>query len=151
MEHRKAQAVSGTIDPARQKAFIESYDARLRTLPDDEAVLFADAVHPAHGARPVGCWAPKEIRVAVDQTRGRDRLNLHGAIDLETGRTRRIDVVTVAAMSTITLWVAIEALDPAMRILHGFLDNARYHHAKVVQQWRAGGSGSITFRSIARI
>jgi hypothetical protein len=39
----------------------------LKTLPDDEAVLFADAVHPTHGARPVGCWAPKEVKVAVDQ------------------------------------------------------------------------------------
>ena len=37
----------------------------LKTLPNDEAVMFADAVHPTHG--PVGCWAPKEIKVAVDQ------------------------------------------------------------------------------------
>ena len=27
--------------------------------------MFADAVHPTHGA--VGCWAPKEVTVAVDQ------------------------------------------------------------------------------------
>ena len=65
LEHRKA--VSRKLDPAKQKAFIDAYETLLKTLPDDEAVLFADAVHPTHGARPVACWAPKEIKVAVDQ------------------------------------------------------------------------------------
>src|SRR3954471_1433702 len=36
---------------------------------------------------------------------GRDRLNIHGALDLETGRTRMIEVVTVNALSTIALLV----------------------------------------------
>jgi transposase len=39
--------------------------------------------------------------------------------------------------STITLLEAIEALYPLMMLLHVFLDNARYHHAKLVQQWLA--------------
>ena len=82
MEHRRPTAVSRKLDPAKQQAFIDTYTALLKTLPDDEAVMFADAVHPTHGA--VGCWAPKEVKVAVDQTSGRDRLNLHGALDLET-------------------------------------------------------------------
>ena len=137
LEHRKPQAVSRKLDPAKQKAFIDTYTALLKTLPDDEVVLFADAVHPTHGARPVGCWAPREVKVGMDQTSGRDRLNIHGAIDLETGGTRMIEVVTVDALSTIALLVAIEALYPAMRIIHVFLDNARYHHARAVQDWLA--------------
>jgi transposase len=137
LEHRKPQAVSRKLDPAKQKAFIDTYTALLKTLPDDEAVLFADAAHPTHGARPVGCWAPKEVKVAVDQTSGRDRLNIHGALDLETGKTRMIEVVTVNALSTIALLIAIETLYPAMRIIHVFLDNARYHHARAVQDWLA--------------
>lgn len=99
--------------------------------------MFADAVHPTHGARPVGCWAPKETKVALDQTNGRQRLNLHGAIDLETGKTRMIEAPTVDALSTIALLAAIEALYPALRLIHVFLDNARYHHAKLVKEWLA--------------
>lgn len=133
LEHRKPQAVSRKLDPGKQQAFIDAYEALLRMLPDDEAVLFGDAVHPAHAARPVGCWAPKEVTVAVDQTSGRERLNIHGAIDLETGRTCMLDVVTVDATSTIALLAAIEALYLTLRIIHVFLDNARYHHAKLVQ------------------
>ena len=33
--------------------------------------------------------------------------------------------------------MSIEALYPAMRLIHVFLDNARYHHAKLVQEWMA--------------
>ncbi len=137
LEYRKPKAVSCKLDDARQQAFIEDYNALLNRLGDDETVMFADAVHPTHGARPMGCWAPKETKVAVDQTSGRQRLNIHGAIDLETGKTRMLDVVTVDAMSTIALLMAIEALYPAMRLIHVFVDNARYHHARIVQEWLA--------------
>jgi hypothetical protein len=134
MEHRKPKAVSRKLDPAKQAAFIKKYEDQLNHLATDEAVIFADAVHPTHAVRPVGCWAPKELPVAVEQSSGRDRLNIHGAIDLETGQTVMKDVLTVDASSVprldrgILLLMAIEAMYPAMRLIHIFLDNARYHH-----------------------
>ncbi len=64
-------------------------------------------------------------------------MNIHGAIDLETGQTRIREVLTVDALRTITLLMSIEALYPAMRLIHVFLDNARYHHAKLVRDWLA--------------
>lgn len=137
LEHRKPQAVSGKLDPAKQQAFIDQYNALLKAMGDDESVMFVDAMHPTHAARPVGCWAPKEVKVAVDQASGRERLNVHGAIDLETGTTCMLEVVTVDALSTIALLAAIEALYPGLRLIHVFLDNARYHHAKLVQEWLA--------------
>ena len=137
MEHRKPRAVSRKLDPAKQAAFIKAYEDLLNHLADDEAVLFGDAVHPTHAVRPVGCWAPKDTPIAVAQTSGRQRLNIHGAIDLETGKTRMLDVVTVDAASTIMLLMAIEAMYPGKRIIHLFLDNARYHHARLVQAWLA--------------
>lgn len=137
LEHRKPKPISRKLDPARQAAFIADYEALLNRLPADEAVLFADAVHPTHAVRPVGCWAPKEVALAVPQTSGRQRLNIHSAIELETGRTCMLDVPTVNAMSTIALLDAIEAMYPGKRVLHVFLDNARTHHAKLVQAWLA--------------
>ena len=135
LEHRKPTAISRKLDPAKQVAFIETYEALLNRLSGDEAVMFADAVRPTHAVRPVGCWAPKDVPVAITQSSGRDRLNIHGAIDLETGQVRMLDVLVVDATSTIMLLTAIEAMDPRLRLIHVFLDNARYHHAKLVQQW----------------
>jgi hypothetical protein len=70
--------------------------------------------------------------VAVEQTSGHRRLNIHGAIDLETGRTRMIEAATVNAISMIMLLRAIEAMYPGKRLIHLFVD-ARYRHAKLVQ------------------
>lgn len=104
--HRKPTALSSKMDPQKQRAFIAAYESLLDHLPDDEMVMFSDAVHPTHGAQPVGCWAPKDVALAVEQTTGRDRLNIQGAVDLETGQTQ----------------------------IH-LVDNARCHRAKLVREW----------------
>ena len=135
LEYHKPNVIPRKLNEDKQKAFIESYDKLLNSLGDDEAVLFADAVHPTHAARPVGCWAPKQQKLAIEQTSGRERINIHGAINLETGETRMIEVVTVDAASTINLLASIEALYPMLALIHVFLDNARYHHATLVQEW----------------
>src|SRR6202158_1564630 len=125
------------LDPAKQQAFIAAYENLLNTLGDDEAVLFADAAHPTHEVRPAGCWAPKDAKVALEQTSGRQRLNIRGAIDLETGATRMIEATTIDALSTIALLMAISLMYPTKRLIHVFVDNARYHHALLVQEWLA--------------
>ena len=68
---------------------------------------------------------------AVCTASGRGRLNIHDA----TGNTRMLDVLAVNVASTIMLLMAIEAMYPGKRLIHVFLDNTRYHHAKLVQQW----------------
>jgi hypothetical protein len=123
--------------PVKQAAFIKKHEDLLSQLPADEVVMFGDAVHPTHAVRPAGCWAPKEVRVAVEPSSGRDRLDVHGAIDLETGKTAMRDVLTVDAVSTIMLLMAIEAMYTGKQLVHLFLDNTRYHHAKLVQAWLA--------------
>jgi transposase len=135
LAYHKPNVIPRKLDEEKQKAFIASYEELLNSLADNEAVLFADAVHPTHAARPVGCWAPKQEKLAIEQTSGRQRINIHGAIDLVTGQTRMIEVETVDAISTIRLLESIEALYPMLALIHVFLDNARYHHAKLVQKW----------------
>src|ERR1700712_2552915 len=115
MEHRKPKAVSSKLDPQKQTAFIQQYENLLNQLGDDEAVLFGDAVHPTHAVRPVGCWGPKDVQIAVPQSSGRQRLNIHGAIDLETGKTRMVEAVTVNAISMIMLLRARLAKVPAAK------------------------------------
>ena len=137
LEYRKPEAIGRKPDAEKQKAFIEAYENLLNALGPDEAVMFMDAVHPTHATRPAGCWAPAKENLAIEQTSGRQRLNVHGAIDLETGKTRMVDVETVDAASTIRLLQAIELMYPLMAVIHVFLDNARYHHAVLVQEWLA--------------
>ena len=103
LEYSKPETIGRKLDVQKQKAFIEAYENLLNSMGSDEAVLFMVAVHPTHAARPVGCWAPAKENLAIQQNSGRQRLNIHGAIDLETGKTAMIDVETVDAASTIRL------------------------------------------------
>ena len=135
LEYHKPKLIPRKLDEDKQKAFIAFYENLRNSLPDNEAVLFADAVHPAHAVRPAGCWAPKHFHLAIEQTSGRQLINIHGAIDLQTGQTRMLEALTVDAVSTIRLLESIEALYPLLVMIHVFLDNARYHHAKMVQAW----------------
>ena len=135
LEYQKPQVIPRKLDEDKQRAFIAAYEELLNALPENAAVLFADAVHPTHAARPAGCWAPRCGKLAIEQTSGRQRINIHGAVDLETGQTRMIEALTIDAASTISLLESIEAMYPALALIHVFLDNARYHHAKLVRAW----------------
>jgi transposase len=133
--HRKPVALSSRMDAQKQRTFIDAYDNLLNHLPYDEMVMFADAVHPVYGAQPVGCWAPPDVALAVEQTTGREHLNIQGAVDLESGQTQMLLVERVDAQSTIAMLSAIERQFPARRRIHVFVDNARCHRAKLVQHW----------------
>jgi len=79
---------------------------------------------------------PFDLLASADLPEKRHRLKIHGAMDVETGSTRRIEALTVNAQSVVALFVANMAMNPAKKI-HVFLDNARYCHAALVQAWLA--------------
>jgi transposase len=132
---QKPEAVPGRIDAEAQRKFIAAHEELRNSLGPDEAVVYVDAVHPTHQTRFAGRWLPRGQRCAIATASGRDRLNLHGAIDLETGLTRIVEVERVDAQSTIRLLESIERAYPTMTKIHVPLDNARYHHAKLVSEW----------------
>ncbi len=132
---KKPESVPGKIDVETQQKFIDAHEDLRNSLSPDETVVYVDAVHPTHQAKPAGRWLPRGQRCALPAASGRDRLNLHGAIDLETGQTCIMDVQTVDAASTIALFEALERANSTMGRIHVFLDNARYHHARAVQDW----------------
>ena len=142
-DYRKPEAMPRGLDDAKQQAFIDEYENLLNTMGADEAVAFVDAVHPTHQVRPAGCWARKDVAVAVEQTTGRERLNIHGAINLETGQTQILAVEKVNALSFIKLLGEIEGTHTAMRLIHVFVDNASYHKAGVVKEWLAAAGRKI--------
>ena len=132
MEHRRPKGWLARWTP-RNRRPLSGYAALLNDLPADEAVLFGDAAHQLHAVRRAGCWGPKDIK-SVQQTSGGtawtswchrfgDRPDLHAG----GGNGRHV--------STITLLMAIAATYPRKRMIHLFLDNARYHHAKRVKAW----------------
>ncbi len=132
---RKPELVPSHLDLEAQEAFVAHHEKLRNGLGADEAIVYGDAVHPTHQTRPAGVWMPRGADIAVPAASGRDRMNIHGVIDLETGATRMKEVLSVDAQSTIDLLTSIENAYSTMRRIHVFLDNARYHHARAVQDW----------------
>ena len=147
-EWRKPKNIPLKITVEQQKKFIAAHDNLRDHLQPDEAVLYADAVHPTHQSRPGGCWAPKNETIALRTASGRDRMNIHGAIDLETGLTVIKEVLVVDALSTIALLEAIERAYPHKRRIHLYLDNAAYHHARLVRDWLSQPERRLVLRFV---
>lgn len=142
-EYRKPKAVPRVSDPALQERFIELYKNLLNSLPDDETVYFADAVHPEHQSKPAFGWVRKGENPVLKTTSGRGRVNIHGALNLENFDAPFVAPITVDGISAVQLLAKIEARNPKKRIIHVIWDNAAYHKGPDVRAFLARKSCRI--------
>ena len=133
--HKRPIAHSTQADEEAQQAFIDLYEGLSNLLLPNEKVLFVDAVHPEYQSRPAHGWFPKDQKTAIKTTSGRKRLNIHGALDLETSEFIFVEAEKINAITTQQLAEKIEKAYPTMAVIHVMLDNARYHYAKILQPW----------------
>ena len=80
-----------------------------------------DADKPAFG------WVKKGTNPTLKTTSGRARVNIHGALNLETFDTPFVAPITVDGVSAVQLLAKIEARNQDKRIIHVIWDNAAYH------------------------
>ena len=109
----------------------------MRELPADEAVYFADAVHPEYQSKPAFGWVKAGSNPAVLSTAGRGRVNIHGAVNLETFDTPFVEPTTVDGGSAVQLLAEIEKRNPDKRLIHVIWDNAAYHKGPDVRTFLA--------------
>ena len=132
-EYRKPRPVPPVADPARQAAFIAAYESLLNGLEANEAVYFADAVHPEHQLKPASGWVKRGSTPTIQTTPGQGRVNIHGALNLETFDAPFIETTTVDGTSAVQLLAKIEVRNPDKRTIHVIWDNAPYHRGPDVR------------------
>ena len=136
-EYRKPKPLPRVASAEKQAAFIALYERLMRELPADEAVYFADAVHPEYQTKPAFGWVKVGSNPAVLSTAGRGRVNIHGAVNLETFDAPFVEPTTVDGVSAVQLLTKIEARNPDKRIIHVIWDNAAYHKGPDVRAFLA--------------
>jgi len=136
-EYRKPKPLPRVASVEKQAEFIAQYEDLMNTLRADEAVYFADAVHPEYQTKPSFGWVKAGSHPAVKTTAGRGRVNIHGALNLETFDTPFVEPTTVDGISAAQLLAKIEARNPDKRIIHVIWDNAPYHKGPDVRAFLA--------------
>lgn len=134
-DYCKPKPLPAIANEAAQKAHIKRYESVMNSLCVGEAVYFIDAVHPEYQSRPAFGWFRRKSKPAIASTSGRVRMNVHGALNLETGHFAQVEKITVDAQSTIQLLQKLLDANPGTQVIHAYADNARYHHARVVKDW----------------
>ena len=136
-EYRKPKPLPQVASVQKQAEFIALYESLMNNLHADEAVYFADAVHPEYQTKPAFGWVKTGSNPAVKTTAGRGRVNIHGALNLETFDTPFVEPTTVDGVSAAQLLAKIEARNPDKRVIHVIWDNAAYHKGPDVRAFLA--------------
>ena len=136
-EYRKPKGLPRVASAEKQAEFIAMYERLLNELEADEAVYFADAVHPEYQTKPAFGWVKAGSNPAVITTAGRGRVNIHGALNLETFDAPFVEPTTVDGVSAAQLLAKIEARNPDKRVIHVIWDNAAYHKGPDVRDFLA--------------
>ena len=136
-EYRKPKALPRVASADKQAGFIAMYERLMTGLGADEAVYFADAVHPEYQTKPAYGWVKAGSNPAVTSTAGRGRVNIHGAINLETFDAPFVEPATVDGRSAVQLLTRIEERNPDKRVIHVIWDNAAYHKGSDVKAFLA--------------
>jgi transposase len=103
-EYKKPKALPRLPTVQAQQAFVAEYSRLLSRLEANDQVVFLDAVYPEYQSRPAHGWIKKGDRVAILRMAGRQRLNLHGALNLESGLCQIVEGETVNTETTIRLF-----------------------------------------------
>lgn len=136
-DYRKPKGLPAKADAAAQEAFVAAYEKLLNGLEPDEVVYFSDAVHPEYQSRPAHGWVRRGDRPAVRKGKGRERMNLMGALNLETFDLQLVETLKMSTQTTIDLLARLERHNPDKRLIHVVLDRAPVHRGGAVRDWLA--------------
>lgn len=134
--YKKPKVVPGKADFFLQAQFIEKYDEIKNNLKNNDQIYFADSTHPEHNTKPSYGWIlkGKANDKYIKTNTGRERLNLTGAISLNNKNGVFMEQETINSKSILKLIKKLQKHQPTGK-LHIILDNASYHHAKLVTSY----------------
>lgn len=132
-EHKKPKLVPGNPDIDAQEFFVDCYDDFMHSKPRNTEVIFIDAVHPEHNTMAAYGWIKKGQTRQLQTNSGRQRLNLHGAINAETMEMTVIESQSINRESTVQLLEMLDKKYEHSDDVVVILDNAGYHYSKEVK------------------
>jgi len=132
--YKKPKHVPGKLDPAKQEAFLSEYAKLRETKGENDPVYFADAVHPQFNSIPAYGWIRRGVDKELKSNGGRKRVNINGAVDVDTLETVTDFTKSVNGSSSLRLFKKLEAKHPLAKVIHVMVDNASYYISKWLKE-----------------
>ena len=125
--YKKPKGTPAKADPEKQAEFIRYYENLLNTLPEDEPVEFADAVHPTMATKVTYGWIRKGQDKLIATTASRTRINLLGSINLETMDVTIASHETIDSKAMEKHFAALRKKYPKAPRIHQIVDRGSYN------------------------
>ena len=123
--YKKPKGIPHKADADKQAEFVEHYEALKVTLPEDEVVLFMDAVHPTQATKITSGWIRKGVDKTINTTGSRTRLNIVGAVELNNLSAAVFgQFKTVNGEAIIEFLRKVQGAYSSMTVIHMVLDGA---------------------------
>ena len=132
--YKKPKLVPGNPNREAQEDFVHYYEEFMKIKGNNVEVLFIDAVHPEHNTMAGYGWIKKGEQRKLKTNSGRQRLNLHGAINAETMEMTLIESDTINRDSTVQLLEMVDRKYFSAKEIVVILDNAKYHYSHEVRE-----------------
>jgi len=130
--YKKPKGVPAKFNKEKQEAFIEKYESIKDSLEDDEVILFMDSVHPTQETKISYGWIKKGVEKMIATVAGRKRINLTGAIELNTLSIITNEYETINASATIDFLEKVLDAYPSAKTIHMIVDGGRAHTSQEV-------------------
>ena len=139
VSYHKATGFFWKANPVKQEEFINTYDRHKQETDGPKTRrYFVDACHPVWGVEMLYCcWLLVGQRFLVGVGGGRKRLNILGAYCPEDQEYLdfRLTRDNVNGQQFVNFLRLLRASHPETKRFILYLDNAKYYHAEVVQEW----------------
>lgn len=143
--YKKPTHVPGKQDPAQQQVFLKEYERIKACKGRNDPIYFADATHPQHNSIAAYGWIKKGRDKELKANCGRQRLNINGAMNIETLEPTVRFYDTINAQSAMDLFAQIQARHPKAKVIYVIVDNARYYHSRWLKKVLKGTKIKLIF------
>jgi len=125
--HKKPKGTPAKFNAERQAEFIKKYYDLKATLNPDELLLFMDSVHPTQETKITYGWIRTGVEKLIATVASRKRINVTGAIDLNTMSVLTREYETINGSSTVDFLKAIDTANPTATKIHIIADGGSAH------------------------
>lgn len=115
-----------------QKVFKEKYIELKNNLEEGDKIFFMDSVHPTQATKITSGWIKKGVEKMIATVAGRSRINLTGAIDLESMSLFTQEYKTINGEATIDFLKYLDKSTDNKGMIHLIADGGGAHTCKEV-------------------